>query len=243
MPHILVAAGHPIGGVTVPLLMRVALVYHCPQTTHRLDDALDAAGAAVERIHLESGEPVPGTDFDRAVILGGAMGAYDVDTHPWLEAEKEWIRTLVELDIPVLGICLGSQLVADSLGGRAFKAEISEAAVVPISLTPAGEADPVVSKTGPLVYALHQDTFDLPPGASLLAHTERFPHAFRLGSALALQFHPDADLDLGLAWGKEDGAILQAAGVEYDDYAQGLIAAEPQLDRNSRAIFTAWLAT
>jgi len=223
--------------------MRVALVYHCPQTTHRLDDALDAAGAVVERFHLESGDPVPGTDFDRAVILGGAMGAYDVEQHPWLEAEKDWIRKLVDSDVPVLGICLGSQLLADSLGGRAFRAEMSEAAVVPISLTPAGEADPVVSKTGTMVYSLHQDTFDLPPGASLLAHTERFPHAFRLGSALALQFHPDADRDLALAWGKEDGAILQAAGVTYDDYARALIAADPQLDRTSRAIFTAWLAT
>jgi hypothetical protein len=76
-----------------------------------------------------------------------------------------------------------------------------------------------------------------------LAHTERFPQAFRLESALALQFHPDADRDQALAWGKEDWSVLGAAGVEYDDYAQGLIAAEPQLDRTSRAIFTAWLQT
>jgi GMP synthase (glutamine-hydrolysing) len=219
------------------------MVYHCPQTAHRLDDALDQAGAVVERFHLEEGDPVPGTDFDRAVILGGAMGAYDVHLHPWLEYEKAWIRSLVESSVPVLGICLGCQLMADALGGRAYKSVFPEAAVVPIFITPAGQADPVVSKTGPMVYSLHQDTFDLPPNATLLAHTDRFPHAFRLGSALALQFHPEADRDQALAWGKEDWSVLGAAGIEYDDYARGLTAAEPQLDRTSKALFAAWLET
>ena len=221
--------------------MRVAVVYHCPQTTHPLDDALEEVGAVVERFHLEAGDPLPDVDFDRAIILGGAMGAYDVDLYPWLDDEKAWIRKLVESGIPVLGICLGCQLVADALGGRAYKAELPEAGVIPISTTSAGAADPVVSKTGPLVYSLHQDTFALPPDATLLAHSDRFPHAFRMGSALALQFHPDADRDQALAWGKEDWLVLGAAGVDYDEYAKGLFAADPELDRSSLAIFTAWL--
>lgn len=223
--------------------MRVALIYHCPQTTHRLDDALAQAGAVVEPFHLEEGDSVPGTDFDRAVILGGAMGAYDVHRYPWLKDEKAWIRRLVESDVPVLGICLGGQLLADALGGRAYKASQSEAGLVAISLTAAGGEDPVLSKTGPSVYTLHQDTFDVPADATLLAHTDRFPYAFRLGSGLGLQFHPDADRDQALAWGKEEEPFLKAAGVEYDDYAQDLTAAEPQLDRTSRALFAAWLET
>jgi len=217
------------------------MVYHCPQTTHRLDDALGLADAIVERFHLETDDPVPGTGFDRVVILGGGMGAYDVDRHPWLDLEKDWIRDLVGADVPVLGICLGSQLLADALGGKAYRAAQPEVGVVSLSPTAAGMADPVVSKIGSMVYSLHQDTFDLPPDAALLAHSDRFPQAFRLGSALALQFHPDADRDQGLQWGKEEGSVLRAAGVDYDDYAAGLIGAEPQLDRASRAIFTAWL--
>lgn len=219
------------------------MVYHCPQTTHRLDDAFDQAGAVVERFHLEEGDPVPGTDFDRAVILGGAMGAYDVERHPWLDDEKSWIRSLVEAGVPVLGICLGCQLIADALGGRAYRAPETEAGLVSISLTVGGRDDPVVSKVGPLVFTLHQDTFDVPPDATLLAHTDRFPYAFRLGSALGLQFHPDADRDQALAWGKEEEPFLKAARVDYDDYAQAVVTAEPHLDRTSRALFAAWLET
>ena len=221
--------------------MRVALVYHCAQGTSRLDDAFAEAGALVERFHLESGDPLPGPGFDRVVILGGAMGAYDVDFHPWLENEKEWIRGLVGAGVPTLGICLGSQLLADALGGRAFKAERPEVGVVPITLTKDGGNDRVVSLAGPIVYAQHQDSFSLPPDATLLAHTDRFPHAFRLGSVLALQFHPDADLELALEWGAEDDSMLEEAGVNYEDYARELTRADPHLDRASRAIFTAWL--
>ena len=221
--------------------MRVALVYHGPQTSIRLDDALALVDADVERFHLESGDPVPGPGFDRAIILGGSMGAYDIDRHPWLDGEKEWIRDLVGSGVPVLGLCLGSQLLADALGGKAFRGDQPEASVVPVTLTAAGMADPVVSQTGPMVYAMHQDTFVLPPDATLLAHSDRYPHAFRLGSGLALQFHPDADLDLALEWAKEDSHLLVGAGIDFDEYARGLIAAEPVLDRTSRAIFNAWL--
>ena len=190
-----------------PFLMRVALVYHCRQTTRRLDDALAEAGALVERFHLESGDPRARAGLrPRRASWAGAMGAYDVDFHPWLEDEKEWIRGPGRVrgpgsrDLPRVPSCWPTLS-----GGTAFKADRPEVGLVPISLT-AGRrrSTPVVSMAGPMVYALHQDSFVLPPDATLLAHTDRFPHAFRSGSVLALQFHPDADLDLALAWGKED---------------------------------------
>ncbi|MGH9891779.1 MAG: hypothetical protein ACREA0_07325 [bacterium] len=85
--------------------MRVGLIMHCDQTTGRLDDALAQAGAEIERYLIHRNEPIPSdVDFDRVVILGGAMGAYEEGQHPWLADEKKWLRALVEGDVPVLGI-------------------------------------------------------------------------------------------------------------------------------------------
>jgi GMP synthase (glutamine-hydrolysing) len=222
--------------------VRVAIVQHCEQSTDRLDDALAVIGAEVVRHRLDLGDPVPfDGDYDRVVILGGVMGAYDLALHPWLGAEKDWIRELVKQDTPVLGICLGAQLLADSLGGEAYVTEWPEAGVVSLRLSAAGAADPVMAAGGTRVYSLHQDTFSLPEGATLLAETERFPHAFRMGSALALQFHPDANLDLALKWGGDESPILRRAGVAFEDYAKELVEADADLEESSRSLFRAWL--
>lgn len=222
--------------------MRVAVIYHCPQTTGRLDDALGEVGASVDRHYLDQGDPVPaGYAYDRVVVLGGAMGAYDASRFNWLVDEKRWLSHLVANDVPVLGICLGAQLLADALGGRAFKAEAPEAEVVALSLTDEGTRHPVMALARPSVFSFHQDTFTLPPDANLLAYTDRFPQAFRAGSALALQFHPDADLEQALSWGKEDWSILGAARIGFDHYSAQLEVANADLDRSSREIFRAWL--
>lgn len=220
----------------------MAVIYHCPQTTGRLDDALTEIGAEVTRHRLDDGDRLPDPDYlDRVVVLGGAMGAYDTVEFPWLGQEKAWLAGLIDSGLPVLGICLGAQLLADALGGRAYRAERAEAAVVELELTVAGSAHPVVSLAGPLVFSLHQDTFDLPPGAELLARSGPYPQAFSYASALALQFHPDADLDQALAWGKEDWSLLSKARVDFDTYGAQLAGADHQLDQSSRAIFREWL--
>jgi GMP synthase (glutamine-hydrolysing) len=223
--------------------MRVGMILHCDQTTGRLDDALASVDAWVERYQLNRDEAVPAdADFDRVIVLGGAMGAYEEDRHPWLAEEKRWLRRLVEARVPVLGICLGSQLLADALGGKAYRAERAEAAVVPLQLTTAGRADPVLPTAEGLVVSLHHDTFELPAEAVLLAESDRFPQAFRMGSALGLQFHPDADLALLEVWAREETELLTGARVERDQFLSAAAAADTALDDNSRRLFAAWLA-
>jgi GMP synthase (glutamine-hydrolysing) len=226
-----------------PPTMRVGVIYHCDQTTDRLDEVLAAQDAEVARYRLDQGDDVPATTpFDAVIVLGGAMGAYDTAEHPWLEDEKAWLQTLATNNVPVLGICLGSQLLADVLGGRAFLSPgAPEAGVIRLELTAAGRADRVLRYAGTGVFSLHQDTFELPPGAKLLGLSADYPQAFRYGSVLAIQFHPDADAALAVEWAKEMAPFLTGAGVELADYERDLEAAEPYLARTSRRIFQAFL--
>ncbi|NNC92507.1 MAG: type 1 glutamine amidotransferase, partial [Acidimicrobiia bacterium] len=147
-----------------------------------LADALMEAGIEFEVINLSAGMQVPDTTTWKGVaVLGGRMGAYEEDEYPFLADEKRLLAALVEEDVPVLGICLGAQLLADACGGRTYKAPDTEAGLHALMLTDAGEADPVLETITDRVVVSHGDTFHLPPDAVLLASSDRYQHAFRVG--------------------------------------------------------------
>ncbi len=210
----------------------------------RLVDALVQARVPWRDVHAHRGDDLPDLDDALAVVLlGGYMSAYEEDEFPWLADEKAYARKAVERDIPVLGICLGAQLLADALGGRAYRADRPEVGIVRLSFTPEGRADPVVGALAPEVFAFHQDTFRLPPDAVLLARSDRFDHIFRLGSALALQFHPETPTDLAIRWGEEAAdRILAPAGVDLDDYRAMMRDHEAALAAAADGLFSRWLA-
>jgi len=185
----------------------MVVIRHSHESLGRLAERLEHAGVEWEEILVIDGEPLPPADeVDVLVMTGGRMGAYETDAYPYLADEMRLARELVERDVPMLGICLGSQLLAAALGGRAYLADRPEVGAVPVKLTEAGYRHPVVSKVaGRRVFEMHQDTFDLPPGSVLLARSDRFPQAFSLGSALAIQFHPEAHNSTANRWA-EHGA-------------------------------------
>jgi GMP synthase (glutamine-hydrolysing) len=156
--------------------------------------------------HLYQGEPLPSPeDLDGLVVMGGPMGVSDVAEHPHLDLETELITAMVHAGRPVLGVCLGAQLMAHSLGASVYRGEQAEIGFGTVSLTPAGREDPVLGSLGTEILPVmhwHQDTFDLPENASLLAHSEIYAHqAFRVGKhAYGLQFHLEVDRDLADAW-------------------------------------------
>jgi GMP synthase (glutamine-hydrolysing) len=155
------------------------------------------------RTVLSSDSPVlPSLDeISGVVVMGGAMDADD-DRYPGLLAERRLLADAVDADVPVLGVCLGMQLVALALGGSLQRRHGTEIGFAPVELV---GSDPALALLGdrPTVLHWHHDAVTLPPSATLLASTATTPvQAFRLGSALALQFHPELEpgmLDLWLA--------------------------------------------
>jgi GMP synthase-like glutamine amidotransferase len=131
------------------------------------------------------------------VVLGGTMDVSEAPAYPSLEAAMALIRQAAASGLPVLGICLGGQLAAHALGGRAYRSPRGpEFGWIPLAFTRSGRADPVLGAldSDVEVYSSHHDVFDLPPGADLLAWGGHSPNqAFRLGSVLGVQFHPEVD--------------------------------------------------
>jgi GMP synthase (glutamine-hydrolysing) len=154
------------------------------------------------------------------VVLGGEMNADEVERHPFLGRERELLREAVHSDVPVLGLCLGAQLLARALGAAVPRSPTPELGFRPIRLTDAGRDDPVLAPFGavPGVFQWHVDTFDLPEGAVLLASSEGVAHqAFRVGSsAYGLQFHPEATEAGIAAWATHWADVVREWGTTPD---------------------------
>ncbi|MFH1330460.1 MAG: type 1 glutamine amidotransferase [Actinomycetota bacterium] len=209
-----------------------------------LGDALAAAGAEMRFVDPAEGEAVPALGGWSAVVsLGGCMGAYEDEAHPWLTAEKRLLAAATGAGIPTLGICLGCQVLAVALGGRVYPGTGREVGLVRLSLTDEGRADPVARHLDGPVAVSHADTWELPPGATLLATSDRYRHAFRLGSALGLQSHPEVSPDPFARWTRsKPREVLVSEGID----AEAAIAAVRAHAEEQRAmaarLFGAWAA-
>jgi GMP synthase-like glutamine amidotransferase len=187
--------------------MRLLLLQHDPlDGPGALTDWAAEHGYSVATCLICQGKPLPSIDsFDLLVSLGGPMGAYEEEKHPWLVTEKECLRQAVAAGKKILGLCLGAQLLADALGGKAFRHTCKEFGWQPIEPLEAGRGwfgvddslcTPGEDERG-IFYAFqwHGDTYSLPPGAIQLARNEAAEQqAFLIeapsgGKALGLQFH------------------------------------------------------
>lgn len=166
-----------------------------------LGDVLGEAGVPVATAAVDAGAPLPEhLDWSGVVSLGGVMGAYQEAAYPFLAGEKRFLRRAADAGLPVLGICLGCQLLADALGGRAFKADEVEMGLLSLELTAAGREDEVIAEMDGPVLVWHEDTWEAPPDAVVLADSDRHPQAFRLNSALGMQPHPEVSPQILAGW-------------------------------------------
>ncbi len=188
-------------------MLPLLVLQHAPhETLGSLEQHCREAGLAWRTVELFR-EVTPSVDLDRAaglVILGGPMNVDETDGYPFLGPEVEWIRQAIHAGIPLLGICLGAQLLAKALGARVYPNGVKEIGWFEIELTPEADDDPLLGgfDRRQTVFQWHGDTFDLPQGAVLLATSERCRHqAFRFGRrAFGLQFHIEMTPALIALW-------------------------------------------
>lgn len=188
--------------------MRKLLVFqHVPfEPLGTLDGQFRAAGFRIRYVNFARlGEVRPDVDrYHGLVVLGGPMSVNELERYPHLNVEQDSIRQAVDSGIPVLGICLGAQLIAAALGGQIRKNPVKEIGWFEVAPTDAGLEDPLFSKfDGPEnIFQWHGDTFTLPHGAKHLAESEACTNqAFRFGeSVYGLQFHLEVDPALIERW-------------------------------------------
>lgn len=181
---------------------RVVILQHQdPVSPGYLEEVLNQSGFERRLVRVDRDETLPDDhSYDALVVLGGQMGAYQEAEHPFLAAEKSLVAGAVHRGTPVLGICLGAQLLADALGGRAFPGPRTEIGYQPVELTAEGRRDPVLRHLEGPVLSWHDDTFEMPPGARLLASSAAYPQAYRIARAVGIQFHPEASPEMIEEW-------------------------------------------
>lgn len=146
----------------------------------------------------------PPSDFDALMVFGGSMHVDQNDEHRWLDPEKAFLRDALERGVPILGVCLGSQLLAEAAGAQPYRTPEPEIGWYDIEITDAGAADPLVGPLAPSVelFEWHHYVAPLPPGAVELARTPACVQAFRIDGkpAWGLQFHAEVTREDLFGW-------------------------------------------
>ncbi len=184
-------------------------------------------------------------DADLVVVLGGLVGVGDIDSYPWLSDEIAGIRLRLGRRRPLLGLCLGAQLMAVSLGARVAPLPNKEIGWAPVALTAEAANSPLRHLVDLEMLHWHGDAFGLPPEATLLASTPMTPHqAFSVGvSALALQFHAEVDASKIEPWLIAHTVELRATSVNISQLRESSVLQRRDIQERAATDFlNEWLS-
>lgn len=192
----------------------LVILHQASSCAGALPSAFERLGAKLDVRRPRLGDTLPSTlsRHSGAVVLGGPMSANDTDD--WLRREIDWLAVPLRERAPLLGICLGGQMMSKHLGGKVYvrsdgrgqighhRLELTDVGRTLLGTPPGGQA-----------FHWHREGFTVPEGARLLAFDEHFAQAFAYGeNAIALQFHPEADARVVSRWMAEDPAAASVPG-------------------------------
>jgi GMP synthase (glutamine-hydrolysing) len=208
--------------------MRILVVQHDDDgPAGVVGERIDALGGEQVTVLPHRGEALPESPagFAGALFLGGPMSVREDDTYPHDPRLFGLARAFHEANKPLLGICLGAQILARALGERVYRHREMEFGFCPVELTPEGQTDLLFAGLGPSLRPMqwHEDTFDLPAGAVLLATGARCRNqAYRVGeSTYGVQFHPEVDRAIVEAWAAMPAAQEAAGSADLEASLRG----------------------
>ncbi|MFL2647968.1 MAG: hypothetical protein EVA29_00355 [Candidatus Actinomarinales bacterium] len=175
---------------------------------------------------------------DNYIILGGHMGAYEEEKYEYLKKEKEWIRNAVENNSKILGICLGSQLVADSLDGEAYLSDEIEFGFKKLNFISKDEKFSDFEDS--VVFTWHRDTFKIPSEAQLIAHTD-FPQIYTIKNTVCIQFHPEVTVELFDKWYDSEISKKELKNYDVELTRNKLINHEKLMYQKVNSFYKKWL--
>ncbi len=187
------------------------------ETLGTLEDFLESDGYVLDKV-LAPEDPIPQSaiEFSAIILLGGPMSVYE--GVPYLTKEQFLIRDAYRRNVPVLGVCLGSQLIAGALGGTVFRGAKKEIGWYVVKITDKGLDNLFKGfeqkELG--VFQWHGDTYTLPRNAVVLAYSDLYPQAFKIGSAYGLQFHLEVTTDIIKVWTEEYREEIRREGIELE---------------------------
>lgn len=214
-----------------------------------LEHWLPAAGLDLDIVRVYADDAVPTRlpdGYDALVVMGGAQNV-DED-HDWLPREQELVRACVRAGVPMMGVCLGAQVMAAACGGVVARGPVGpEVGAGRIFLRPEAQADPLFAGMPEIVEAVQWHWYgvaQLPPGAVWLASSPAYPHqAFRLGGlAWGIQFHPETPPHQVEQWTDEDLEPIRAAGLDPDVVRTDGVAVAAGMERVWRPFFDRFAA-
>jgi GMP synthase (glutamine-hydrolysing) len=215
-----------------------------------LEGELKHAGFQIEIFEAATANlrDIASTDPDLLIVLGGPIGVYEREAYPFLDMEIEWIRRRLMEKRPMLGICLGAQLIAAAAGASVFPgATGKEIGWFSIQAGPDASRYPEFERlfvTGMRVLHWHGDTFDLPAGAELIAKTDAYTNqAFAIGEhILGLQFHPEVTARGLEHWYVGHACELANAGISVSALRQETEKFAPTLEPAAQHLWRGWLS-